>query len=453
MSSVIKVDACVYSRIGYGRSENTNSFYMNGKFTSEHHIENVQASVENRGTEYLFAVSDNMIWEDPEQNINVSILKEIGRFHEKVTVNSSDIGSQAKELESRVNDTERLLSSFLEMNKVPMTDPRWNLGFSALLLSEGRFVALTGGSGRVYMMRDGMFKPLASETARAKRSIDAKSFNAEEEEHDEIELPGDESTGSVIVSDISDIYEGDSFVLVSDGLYEALGEEKIEDLLALGSDSSYIAYRLVDEAMKRTTTGDLTALMVQIERVTDGPAPRKPVIRQQPQQNIKTQNNIKSRVEKFNKAPAVTYKYNKQNRKAAKYQSTVFALLVILTVIVLFGFIYLIINSLMDTGKNSVVPSTPPPTSSIAATPDPSWGPDETETGEPPEPSESASTPEPDIEHVVASGESINSITRKYYGDISLINKLCAYNNISDPNKISIGQVIKIPPKETLTAQ
>ncbi|MCX7772594.1 MAG: LysM peptidoglycan-binding domain-containing protein, partial [Clostridia bacterium] len=55
--------------------------------------------------------------------------------------------------------------------------------------------------------------------------------------------------------------------------------------------------------------------------------------------------------------------------------------------------------------------------------------------------------------HKVSSGESINSITRKYYGDTTLVDKLCKYNNITDPNKIKIGQVIKIPPKEVLTAQ
>ena len=55
MSSVIKVNACVYSRKGYERESNANSFYMNGKFMSEQHIDNVQASMENRGTEYLYS--------------------------------------------------------------------------------------------------------------------------------------------------------------------------------------------------------------------------------------------------------------------------------------------------------------------------------------------------------------------------------------------------------------
>lgn len=451
MSSVIKVNASVYSRMGYGRTNNTSSFYMNGKFTSEHHIENAQASMENRGSEYLFAVADNMDCES-DQDTHISILKEVGRFHEKMSVSGGDIHYKTKELESRINDAERLLSSFLEMNKVPMTDPRWNLGFAGLLFSEGQFVAYTGGSGRVYMMRDGMFKPLANEATKAKQSIHTKLNSSDDEaEPDDVELMGEESSGSVIVSDLYDLQEGDSFVLLNDGLFEALGEEKVEDLLALRSDSTFIAYRLVDEAMKRKHSGDLAALIVQVEKIIDGVAPKKAPPRQQ------TQQNMKDRVDKLNKTPAVTYKYNKKNSN--KYQGVVFAVLVILTVAVLLGFVYLIISSLMNQGKSTFPSSTP--TSSASATPTATPGetdvPSEEPTEEPTETVTPTPTPTPDAgdiqEHRVKSGESINSITRKYYGDTALSAKLCAYNGITDPNKIKVDQVIKIPPKEVLLGQ
>ncbi len=454
MSSVIKVNACVYSRIGYGRVNNTSSFYMNGKFSSEHHIDNVQASLENRGLEYLFSVSDNMVCDYPEQEINVSILKELGRFHEKITVNNGDIQPKAKELESRVNDTERLIASFLEMNRVPKTDLAWDLGFSGLLLSDGQFVALTSGSGRIYMMRDGRFRPLASETAKAKREIDNRIIETDDmDDKDEIELPSDEERGSVVVSDIYEILEGDSFILLSNGLYQALGEEKIEDLLALRSDSSYIAFRLVDEAMKRKTDGDITAMVVQVEKITSsGPNPvKKPAPRTQTRQNMKT------KVDKLNKAPAITYKYNRRN--ANKYQSVALIGMVCLTVLILFAILFLIISSLMNTGIENVKTPTPPPSSAITtASPDitdyPTQDPEETQ--EPVETPTPTPTPTPSAEiknHVIQKGESMSSIARKYYNDTSLVDKLCKYNNISDPNKIIQGQTIKIPPIDVLKAQ
>lgn len=439
MSSVIKVNACVYSRIGFGREKNTCSFYMNGKFTSEHHIENVQASMENRGADYLFALADNMECENPDQNLNISILKEISRFHEKISVNGEELNSHVKELESRVNDTERLISSFLEMNNVPITDTRWNLGFSGLLFSDGEFVALTGGNGHVFMIRDGMFKPLAHEADKARKALDS-SF-----EDDKLELISDEPKGSVIVSDIYDLCEGDTFALLSDGVVEALGEEKIEDLLASRSDSTYIAHRIVDEAMKRKSNGDLAVMVVQVEKIYEG---HQPIARPSRQPETKS---VKNRVEKLNKVPPVTYKYNKSKRRSGRFQNAIFVSLVVLTVVVLFAILYLIIASIQDAAKDSLTTPSPSPTVTATATPTPP--PEKTE--EPTEPVDNPepvdSTPEPQIiEHVVKSGESISSITRKYYGDTSLVNALCDYNNISNPNSIKIDQVIKIPPKEVL---
>ncbi|NLX64684.1 MAG: LysM peptidoglycan-binding domain-containing protein [Clostridiaceae bacterium] len=454
MSSVIKINASVYSRIGYGRAKNTNSFYLNGKFTSQHYVDNMQASMENRGMEYFFAIADNMVYDYPEQGVSASILKEISRFHEKFAVSGGDIKSKIEELESRVNETERLITSFLEMNRVPETSPEWNLGFSGLLFSEGRFVAVSSGNCRVFMMRDGRFRPLASDAARAKREIESRIMsdldNKEKYETDDIVLPGEENKGNAVVSDIYDIAEGDSFILISNGLYEALGEEKIEDILALRSDSTYIAYRLVDEAAKRKTVGDITALVVQVEKLIENPGKaRKSIPRvQQPKQEVK------SRVERLNKAPAITYKYNR--RKTSKYQSSILIGMVFVTVLILFGIIFLMIRSLINTGRENLVSPTPSTKPTVTATPTnspddifPTEDPEETTT-----PTPTPTPQQPEIkEHVVKKGESMSSITRFYYGDTSLIDELCKYNNISDPDKIMQGQVIKIPPKEVLKAQ
>lgn len=451
MSSVIKVNASVYSRIGYGRTNNTNSFYMNGKFSSDHNVDNIQASLENRGLEYLFAVADNMVCEHPEQDISVSILKDLGKFHERITVGGGSIQGKINELENRVNDAERLIDSFLEMNRIPADDAMRDIGFSGLLLSDGQFVALSSGNGRIYMMRDGMFRPLAAETSKAKRDIDIRM--TEDAGDDGLELPSEEERSSVIVSDIYDINEGDSFILLSDGLYQALGEEKIEDLLALRSDSTYIAYRLVEEALKRKTTGDVTALVVQVEKVTTSAGSvRKPASRLQSRQTVRT------KVDKLNKAPAITYKYDRRN--AARYKSTVLVVMVIVSVLFLFGMIFMMISSLMNTGRENIGKSTSTPTASPTLTPTrspdetglPAEDPDETTPTETPTPTPTQ-TPSPQGEiktHIVKQGDSMSAITRLYYGDTTLLNKLCKYNNISDPDKIIQGQKILIPPKEVL---
>lgn len=54
--------------------------------------------------------------------------------------------------------------------------------------------------------------------------------------------------------------------------------------------------------------------------------------------------------------------------------------------------------------------------------------------------------------YVVASGDTLWGIARKFYGDGSLCYKLAAYNGIANANLIYVGQVIRIPSAATLGA-
>jgi len=49
--------------------------------------------------------------------------------------------------------------------------------------------------------------------------------------------------------------------------------------------------------------------------------------------------------------------------------------------------------------------------------------------------------------HVVQSGDTLSKIAQKYYGDASLYTKIFQANRdvLSDPNKISPGQKLRIP--------
>ena len=47
--------------------------------------------------------------------------------------------------------------------------------------------------------------------------------------------------------------------------------------------------------------------------------------------------------------------------------------------------------------------------------------------------------------HVVANGESLGSISRKYYGDESLVMKIAKLNNMSNPHLVRAGDKLKLP--------
>lgn len=52
--------------------------------------------------------------------------------------------------------------------------------------------------------------------------------------------------------------------------------------------------------------------------------------------------------------------------------------------------------------------------------------------------------------YVVKSGDTLSAICKNAYGDASLYPKVAKYNNISNPNLIRVGQVIKLPDKSQL---
>lgn len=53
-----------------------------------------------------------------------------------------------------------------------------------------------------------------------------------------------------------------------------------------------------------------------------------------------------------------------------------------------------------------------------------------------------------DVEtHVVASGETLTTISEDYYDDAGYADYIAEYNGISDPTLISVGMELEIPPK------
>ena len=47
--------------------------------------------------------------------------------------------------------------------------------------------------------------------------------------------------------------------------------------------------------------------------------------------------------------------------------------------------------------------------------------------------------------HTVREGETLRGIARKLYGDPNKDADLAAFNNLTDPNKINVGQRLKLP--------
>jgi len=433
MSELLKVNACVYSRKGYEREFNKDDFYLNGKFLSEHHLDNMQASAENRGSEFLFAVADHMEYSDDEKRANFSILREMGRFHEKITVHEGDLAFKTKELNSRVTETCKYLESFLE------SEPE-SIGFSGLLLADGYAVGATYGTGHIYFCRSGIFKHMTVDRAKPKRLAELGIISDEEAENfkEKYNVTDEDNTSLVSMSEPIELMESDKFLLISDGIYNALGEEYIEDIMSMRSDSTYIAYRILSEAIKNDPGDDMTAMVVSVDRVKSTSGGTKKTVARPKATALKS-------------TPPPTFKYHKSSNYK-KYENIIYYVAVFLTTILLLLILYFVIMNIFNNLNDPDDKITPTPTVTITEAPTPT---PEITGGVSPTPEvtpEPTATPAEVKEHRVKPGDTLSKIARQYYGDdYGYVVKLGKYNGIPEPyDTIVIDQIIKIPPVDVL---
>jgi LysM repeat protein len=295
-------------------------------------------------------------------------------------------------------------------------------------------------------MREDSFMPLARESTKREKLVRLGVLTDKDAEREDLVIQEDEAVAAgetdspVIMSEPVPFCEHDTYLLISQGVFESLGEERIEDILAAGGESTAMAGKIVDEAMKRTTRGDLTAMAVQIEKIYDiQGAARKPM--------------LKSRVDALSKTPAVTYKYN---RKPTGRDNIMFAGLFALTVVVVLAILYILISSFFPKADKPKATATPKPSVTAATT----AGTETTATEETTVVAETSGTEAATVvtsstaaesqTYTVQKGDTMSGIVKKYYNDVSLIDALAEFNNISDPSRIQPGDVIKIPPVDIL---
>ncbi len=101
-----------------------------------------------------------------------------------------------------------------------------------------------------------------------------------------------------------------------------------------------------------------------------------------------------------------------------------------------------------ETKKNTLTEPTPSPTPEPTpeATPEPTEEPTPEPHVEPTAPPPATAPPEPIYRtYVIQNGDSLNSISIRFYGDVSMVERIMVLNGIKDQNKIISGKEIKLP--------
>jgi len=263
----IRLSATVISYTG--KDEEKDDFYFNGNFSNCHNTESVQCSFEKACNNYVFAVSDS-IGMNYEGETGISAIREIKKYHENAKTQQFSLESITEKIYEAVQLSSNLIYSqsvISNLNTSALT------GFSSVIIDNNRAILMNLGNNGAFLYRNGQQKDVF-EGNDSKKNQKLKmlgiSPNSTEIYNDTgkiLKLAEEESKTKVKISSSFEILEGDILLLCSDGLLNAVGKSRIEAVINSGFDPSKMASILFQEAVKNFNGNGITIMALRVDEI------------------------------------------------------------------------------------------------------------------------------------------------------------------------------------------
>ena len=451
MENTTRISISSVTHIGTACTVNDDRIYANGKFLHPSVADYVQVSLEVSEGKCLFALADGMEDEDS----GISLMNDLKKFHQKAQNSSKDIHVKLDELVQCVEQSSNLLHS-ISLGDNDFRERK--TAFAGILIDEGSIAAVNLGSCRIYKLEGETFKLLVNDYKRAERLLKMGIISNEQAEmlSGQQKASMEEGRSTVKKSDINSLKEGVMYLICSSGLTDAVNEDAIYDILASSMIPDEAASQLVAEAIKNEGEDNITAMVIKVEGTgeikTLLPGPRAVQLR-----SARSGKNSA----RLGKLPATA---RRRTIDAGKVVSV--AILVVLISAVLFGGFKLLTKlrnpELQDVSSQEGTPVTEIDVSTsspdILEETDEITQPEEvgsitngaidTDIADNTAPkSDAADLVGPEgTTYVVKAGDMLMKLSKKFYGDESKYKLIMTANGITDPNKIAVGDTLKIPP-------
>lgn len=455
MENTVKIILSAVTHIGAACAANDDRIYADGRFLRPSVANYAQVSLELNKSKCLFAVYDGM---DDEES-GISLMNDIEKFHQKAISSSKDIHVKLDDLVQYVEQASNLLHSV----SLGENDFRTRkTAFAGLLIDEGSVAAVNMGSCRIYKLEGNTFKLLVNDYKRAERLLKMGIISSEQAEL----LAGqqknslEEGRSTVKKSDIYSIREGLVYLICSCGLTDSVSEDAIYDILASCTDPDEAAAQLVAEAVGNECEDNATAMVIRIENS----------LSEESEDDYKlasaAKRNRSDKMAKMTARPGASHAANAKVYRTVdigKIFSTF--ILIVLAAAVFFGGyrLWLRIRNPADQDASHQQNSTGSSYENSAdftgideGTDDPAGvvgdgtaeGTQQDNTDIVDEPGTVDSDPVgPDgVKYIVKSGDMLVKISKEFYGDESKYILIMEANNLTDPDKIFVGQELFIPP-------
>lgn len=455
-----------------GSSSNKDDFYFNGNFSNCHNTQSIQCSFEKSSSNFVFAVSDSLGIDDGETD-NISAVREIKRYHEAAKKQHFSLEA----ITEKIYDAVQLSSNLIYSKSVISSQNNPILtGFSSLIIENNRAVIMNLGNNGAFLFRHGLQKDIFS-YGESRKNEKLKSLgitpNTAELYTDTdkiLKIAEQESKTKIKLSSSITIEEGDIILLCSDGVLNSLNRSRIEAVIDSGLEPQKMASVLFQEASKNDMEESLTLMVIKVEEV----------------RNI-SYIPIQRRMEKFDMdEDDDEFELPDEPEKSHSVVNYILGFICVLIISGVLFMGYLIISNkglfasdrdpgnptqstqtasnttdLPSVSTNTEGASTASDSQAVSSDNSDDNNDDDTNVGdvkdsnndnsnkqEPAktsEPSDSNEGTEEYTVHVVKQGDTLSSISTKYYGTPSKYTEILKYNNLKNADSINIGDELKIP--------
>ncbi len=456
MGNSVKIKASATSRTGLSKTANNNNFYMNGRFIYEYETENIQVSIENNEDFYIFAVSDSMDVSDTEKEVNISIARELKKYQKKAETSEEDLSQKVKTLGEVIQGMSNLLTS-VSVNRPE--DASSKASFTGLLIQGNEACILTLGTCKAYILRNGSIKQLTIEWEKTERLLKLGIITNEQarELSSRFGIPTEDNLDEIRKSDKFSVKEGDVILLCTKSLTDIVETESIYDILHSDMDTGVIANRLVKEAFKNGAEDNITTMVIRIEKTSNSLQLSSQSKKEQKKYRVKPS---------FRRKINIPFIGNIDIRIFKKYASL--AVLCLIMISLIFGTVKLIsgiskrnkhidnqvdnqgtLNNNVGTTKSNDnqnnVNDKNSTTNSKTDEENDKQNNLTDESGTNTNIETQGDTDNLPTTYQVKKGDTLYIISSKFYNTPENYKIIMEENNIDDPTKIQIGQVLKIP--------
>jgi protein phosphatase len=143
---------------------------------------------------------------------------------------------------------------------------------SCLLMGQGRYIIGHIGDSRVYLLRDGVFRQITKDHSYVQEQVDAGFLTPEQARYHPYSNVITRCVGAnaVVEADVltGELQAGDLYLVASDGLTGMLEDPQLKKIMESRQTVGRMVDTMITEANRRGGLDNITAIVVQVVKVT-----------------------------------------------------------------------------------------------------------------------------------------------------------------------------------------